>query len=161
MKTTPRTVEWVAALALILVGCGEHDHDHGSSAKGGHHHESAHGGVAVELGEHQFHLDFLHDPAAGTLTAWVMDAHAENFVRVSLPGFEIQIVAEAQTNTVALGAVANASTGETVGDTSMFRGSSEILKGLKRFSGRIGSLELRGTRLPAATFDYPAAPHAH
>lgn len=164
MKSTPRTLGSVIALAMMLAGCGDHnhaDHDHASSAKSGHHHDSAHGGVAVELGDHQFHLDFVHDPAAGTLTAWVMDAHVENFVRVSLPEFEVRIVSDSQTNSVALTAVANASTGETLGNTSMFRGSADQLKGLKKFSGQVGPLELRGTRLPAVSFEYPTPSHRH
>ncbi|MCC7375711.1 MAG: hypothetical protein IT581_13725 [Verrucomicrobiales bacterium] len=163
MKSIPRSLGWIAAFALLLAGCGDHDHAHNQSpsAKGGHHHDSAHGGVAVELGEHQFHLDFLHDAAAGTLTAWVMDAHVENFVRVSLPAFEVRIVAGARTNTISMEAVANASTGETVGSTSMFRARADFLKGLEKFSGQVGPLELRGTHLPAAAFDYPAAPHEH
>lgn len=149
----------VAALSILVAGCGEHDHGQGAATGGGHHHGSAHGGVAVELGEHQFHLDFLHDPTNGVLTAWLMDAHVENFVRVPLRSFEVQIVADNRTNTVTLEAVANAATGETVGETSMFRGSSESLKGLTKFQGHVGSLELRGTRLPAASFHYPASSH--
>ena len=73
------------ALTLALLsgaGCGDHDHDHGSAARGGHKHGSKQGGVAVELGEHQYQLDVLHDPAEGALNAWVMDGHMENFVRI-------------------------------------------------------------------------------
>lgn len=151
----------VAALSFVVAGCGDHDHDHGSSAGEGHHHGSAHGGVAVELGEHQFQLDFLLDPAAGTLTAWVMDGHVENFVRIPLRAFDVQVIAADKTNLVTLEAVANVSTGETVGDSSMFRGGADVLKGLAKFSGRVGPLEFRGTRLPAASFEYPSTPHSH
>ncbi|MBL9138825.1 MAG: hypothetical protein JNK85_23355 [Verrucomicrobiales bacterium] len=161
MKSPHCRFGMVAALSLFVAGCGEHDHDHdhGTAAGSGHHHGSAHGGVAVELGEHQFHLDFLHDATNGALTAWVMDAHVENFIRVSLRSLDVQIVTEGRTNAITLEAVANPATGESVGDTSMFRGTSDSLKGLTKFSGHVGPLEIRGVRLPAASFQYPAPSH--
>lgn len=140
---------------LLLTGCGQ-EAAHTQSSGGGHKHASPHGGVAVELGDHQFHLDFLHDAAAGTLTAWVMDAHAENFVRVNLPSIDVQVAADSQTNTVSLLPVANASTGETATETSQYRAEAPWLKGLSRFTGRIAEVELRGRKFTGISFSYPA-----
>lgn len=144
------------SVTLWLTGCGDPNHAHSSGGGGGHRHQSVHGGVAVELGNHQFHLDFLHDPANGTLSAWVMDAHAENFVRVPLKSFAIHIATADQTNTLTLSAVAQASTGETVGDTSQFRGEAPWLKGLTQFSAQIDAIEIRGQRFANLAFRYPA-----
>jgi hypothetical protein len=42
-----------------------------------HEHISRHGGRLLELGEHEGHVEVLHDAAAGTLKAWVSDADME------------------------------------------------------------------------------------
>jgi hypothetical protein len=39
-----------------------------------HDHEARHGGTVLELGEHEGHLEVVHDEATGTLTAYVSDA---------------------------------------------------------------------------------------
>jgi hypothetical protein len=39
-----------------------------------HSHDPQHGGHVVELGEHEGHLEIVHDDATGTLTAYVYDA---------------------------------------------------------------------------------------
>ena len=145
----------LAVTAGLLAGCDSHDHSAKSSPGGGHHHGSAHGGVAVELGDHQFHLDFLHDPAAGTLTAWVMDAHAENFVRVPLPSFNVEISHGKSNAVVTLSAMANDSSGEKVGDTSQFRGESAALQGVTNFTGTVTDIQIRGFRVSGVTFQYP------
>lgn len=148
----------LAGAAVLFVGCDSHDHTAGQASGGGgggHHHESAHGGVAVELGDHQFHLDFLHEPASGTLTAWVMDAHAENFVRVPLPSFDVTVSTGSTNQVVTLAAVANASTGEKVGETSQFRGVSPVLQGITNFTGTVREVEIRGAKFSGVTFQYP------
>jgi hypothetical protein len=43
-------------------------------AAAAHGHDPQHGGVVLELGEHEGHLEVVHDATAGTLTAWVYDA---------------------------------------------------------------------------------------
>jgi hypothetical protein len=48
--------------------------DGGEAPAEEHDHGPRHGGTVVELGEHEAHLEFLHDAAAGTLTAYVYDA---------------------------------------------------------------------------------------
>jgi hypothetical protein len=39
-----------------------------------HSHEARHGGLVVELGAHEGHLEIVHDEATGTVTAYVYDA---------------------------------------------------------------------------------------
>lgn len=130
----------LAALALTT-GCGDRK---APSAGGGHHHESPHGGTAVELGDHEAHLDVVLDAAAGKLTAYVMDAHAENFVRVPVESFEIIAKLPAGETTLLLKAVANAASGEKVGDTSQFETQSDALKGVAGFAAELKQLAVRG-----------------
>ena len=130
----------LAALALVA-GCDEQK----SSASGGdHHHESPHGGIAVELGDHEAHLDVVLDSAAGKLTAYIMDAHAENFVRIPAESFEIVAKLPAGGTTLALKAVANAATGEKAGDTSQFEAQSDALRGVAGFDAELKQLTVRG-----------------
>ena len=149
-----------AVVAVLVGGCDRHDHDHdhdgAAGASGGHKHASAHGGVAVELGEHEFHLDFVAEPATGTLKAWVMDAHAENFVRVTNAAWGIRIRTSVGDKDLELLAQANAATGEKPGDSSQFEGRADWLKGVERFSAVVPAIELRGRRFEAVRFDYPA-----
>jgi len=129
----------MAALALIT-GCGERER----AASAGHRHESPHGGTAVELGDHEAHLDVVLDAASGKLTAYVMDAHAENFVRIPAESFEIVAKLPAGETTLALKAVANAASGEKVGDTSQFEAQSGALKGVVGFDAELKQLVIRG-----------------
>ena len=147
----------ICAAVLVLTGCGHDDHEMGGGTGTDHHHASAHGGVAVELGEHQYHLDFLHDATHGVLTAWVMDAHVENFVRVATASFPVRVSAGGQTRTVTLTALAKPSTGETAGDTSQFQGEADWLKGLGAFDAVIEEIDIRGNRFRAVAFSYPAS----
>ncbi|HEY0947294.1 MAG TPA: hypothetical protein VGD81_18565 [Opitutaceae bacterium] len=137
----------LVVLGLALAGCGKKagpDADHAGHGAAHHEHAAPHGGTLVEVGEHQFNLEFLHDPAAGKLTLWVLDAHAENFVRI--PMRTIQVIAGdgAVGQTVSLAAVANPATGETVGDTSQFEGTAPWLQDAKTAPVRLPSIEIRG-----------------
>lgn len=118
---------------------GHEGHRHG----GGHAHQPLMGGELVEVGEHQFNLEFKFDAARGVLQAWVLDAHAENFVRVALPAFEV-VEAEGARRTIVLQAVANPISGETVGDTSSFEGAAPWLREIKHFDGVVKAITVRG-----------------
>jgi hypothetical protein len=148
-----------AVTALFFAGCGERDHaghDHG--AGGGHAHDSLQGGVAVELGDHQFHLDLLAVPEAGQLKVFVMDAHVENFVRVPLKSFDLMVEPAGGTpKKLTLEAQANAASGETVGDTSAFLGQADWLKGVTNFTAILPELELRGQTFRGVVIRYPKA----
>ncbi|MGE3310665.1 MAG: hypothetical protein AB7O66_11905 [Limisphaerales bacterium] len=157
MKTSSlisfRAVFALAAPALLGFGCDSHEH--GVASGGGHKHGSAHGGVAVELGDHQYHIDFLADPGTGTLKAWVMDAHAEEFVRVTNATITVKVTVAAAERTLELAARANPTTGETVGDTSEFGGNADWLKGVGSFTAVLPRVELRGKTFTNIAFSYP------
>jgi hypothetical protein len=114
-------------------------HNHGS----GHAHKPLMGGELVEVGDHQFNLEFKYDAARGVLQAWVLDAHAENFVRVSMAAFDVQ-EEEGERRTITLRALGNDITGEKVGDTSSFEGAAPWLKDIKHFDGVVKAIKVRG-----------------
>ena len=154
----------LAAATLLFTACGGHDHAH--SAKGsdghshGHAHTAPHGGLLVELGDHQFNLELLLDRATGTLTAYMLDAHAEDFVRVEWP--ELTLAFTSPTGRfLAIAAVADPLTQETVGNTSQFSAHADWLIDTADYSGTIPALSIKGTPVPAATFILSTAPAHH
>jgi hypothetical protein len=143
----------------MLVGCGkkghDHAHDHSSHSGHGHHHEPPHGGTPVVLGNEAFHLEFVQDPEAGTLTAYVLDAHMEKFVRIGEPSLQLEATFDGKTERLALMPVANTATDETVGDTSQFQASAEWLKRVRNFEAKLTSISVRGSRFENVTFNFP------
>jgi hypothetical protein len=129
-------------LAVIVGGCSRPE----SSSGGGHTHQAPHGGTLVEVGQHAYNLELVRDPAAGKLTAYVLDGHAENFIRISAPAIELTAFTGGEKRALTLRAVANSATGETVGDTSQFEGEADWLKNTGEFPGEIPAIEIRGTR---------------
>lgn len=133
-------------IALVLAGCGKKHDDHAPSAGGhAHVHTAPHGGVLVELGAHQYNLEFVRDSAAGRLTVYALDGHAENFVRLAQPEIGIAVRRGDLGAELGLRAVANPATGETVGDTSQFEATAEFFAGTIPFDAVVKSVTLRGT----------------
>lgn len=144
---------------LLLSACSKksgHDHAHGH-----HHHTAPHGGTLVEIGDHQFNLEFVRDPAAGTLTAYVLDGHAENFVRISAPIIPVMATVGGTSMPLALKATANAATGETVGETSQFVAQADWLKTTEKFDVAIPALEIRGAKFAEVKFNFPKGSDDH
>lgn len=160
---------WILAAAL-LAGCGqkseapaptaaapaapakaseEHDahghagHNHGS----GHVHKALQGGELVEVGEHQFNVELKFDATRGVLQLWVLDAHAENYVRIAATTLTLQ-EEEGAKRTITLRPLANALTGETVGDSATFEGDAPWLREVKHFDGTLKGLKVRGVDFP-------------
>lgn len=134
----------------------------GAQAKPAHHeHHPPHEGALAELGEEFAHLEFTLDPAEGKLTAYALDGEAENSVRLKQPTIRVALKLAkpggARSLDLDLAAVANALTGETVGDTSEFAAASAELKGAASFEGTIREVEIRGSRFRDAHFAFPAA----
>ena len=113
---------------------------------GGHPHTAPHGGTLIELGEHAYNVEFVRDSATGKIIAYILDGHAENFVRIKAPSFTINFTLGADTRELSLRAAANSATGETVGDTSQFEAQADWLRSATGFEAVIPALEIRGTR---------------
>ena len=130
-------------LVCVVTGCGPRD---ASPRSGGHAHTAPHGGTLVELGEHAYNLELVRDPAEGKLTVYVLDGHAENFIRIAAPSIEIVAVAGGERRPLTLKAVANSATGETVGNTSQFEAQADWLKNTAEFPGTLAAIEIRGSK---------------
>jgi hypothetical protein len=141
------------SIVVLLTACSKHDHDHaGDHDHHGHAHTAPHGGTLVEIGEHQFNVELLLDPAAGKLTAWLLDAHAEHFVRSPLPALEVVLQPNGTPRPLTLLPVANSATGETIGNTSQFEATAEWLRGAGPLAGEFPRLEFRGAVFSAVKF---------
>ena len=136
------------------------DHDH---SKAGHSHEhehkhahvAPHGGTAVVLGDEAFHLEFVQDTQLGTLTAYVLDGHMEQFIRIGMPAFAAVLSVEGRTESLVFNAVANLATDETVGDTSQFVAQADWLKQTNRFEAKITGITIRGQTFENVSFRFP------
>jgi hypothetical protein len=154
------------ALTALLIGgpsaCSKTKHDSDSKEGHGHHvHVAPHGGTLVEIGDHQFNLELVRDAATGTLHAYVLDAHAENFVRLPLPALAMIASVGDRKHPLTLQAAANLATGETAGDTSQFSAQADWLKTTASFEVVVPELSIRGTRFEKIAFSFPAATASH
>lgn len=141
------------SLGLTLAACSRSDsHSHSG---GGHVHKAPHGGTLVEVGEHAYNVELVRDAAAGKLTAYILDGHAENFVRIAVPSFELVAITGGAKKALTLTAVANPATGETVGNTSQFEAQADWLKSTGEFPGSITALEIRGTKFQNVALYFP------
>jgi len=140
-------------LIAALAACGKKA-EHDGEKHGAHAHTAPHGGTLVELGEHAYNLELVRDNAAGTLTAYVLDGHAEKFVRIKAPAIDLIAMPGGKFTRIPLQAVANTSTGETVGDTSQFEAKADWLKTADEFAG-IVTLEIRGTKFEQVPYSLP------
>lgn len=150
----PLAFALAGAMAVIVAGCGgdpEGEDKHGH----GHAHAAPHGGTLIELGNHQGNVEFVRDEAASKLTAYLLDAHAENFVRVPLDAFTLKATVAGKEETLTFKPVGNSATGEKPGDTSQFEASADWIKTTPAFTGVIPSLSIKGTTFTDVKFSFP------
>ncbi len=149
---TPSLFPLLTALVAFLAGCAKPaDHALPTTASG-HAHVAPHGGTLVAIGEHTYNLELVRDDDAGKLTVYVLDGHAENFVRIAAPAIELSAIAGGERRTLTLRAVANPATGETVGDTSQFEAQADWIKKAKTFPGEITGLDIRGNKFERVAY---------
>ncbi len=126
-------------ILALLVACGgddhnhehhdhDHDHSHDHDHGHGHAHHASHGGVLIEVGEHEANLEVVHDAEAGVITIYVSGAHAEKPVRIKDEKFPALLQIKKEDVGVVFEAQASALSQETVGDTSIFKTEGEFLK---------------------------------
>lgn len=167
----------LVSTGLILTGCAggeseshdhdhDHDHDHAHhdhtedhSDDHGHDHDhpvkNPHGGILVEVGEHVAHLEVVVEDD-GTVSAYVLDCGGEKGIPIAQEKITLEVKnAEDGTRmSLELQAVASELTGETVGNTSEFRGKSGELAGLSSWVASIPSLEIKGQVFESLSFEY-------
>ena len=119
-----------------------------------HEHKAPHGGTLIAFGEEFAHLEIVLDEKIGKITAYVLDGEAEKSLQISQAEIEIEIEKPKKFKVV-LKAFENALTGEKVGATSEFTATSEELKGLQNFDGKVSLIKIKGTELKSEKFNFP------
>lgn len=176
---------FVGGLCLLVAGCGQQeektsgsspdkheaaaphthdDHHEGEEHSHGHSHAhtAPHDGTLVLMGDHFAFIELVLDSAAGKMTAYVLDGEAEKPVRISQTAIEILILKPDTPemrppvgDLIKLNAAANTLTGETVGDTSEFVVTSDLLKGKDHFDGLVQSVTIKGEEIKGVSFNFP------
>ena len=150
---------WLLLAAAWLLGTGGCSKQDPVAASGTqpvkHEHKAPHGGTPVVLGNEAYHLELVRDAATGTLQAFVLDGEMENFIRTNAPAVEITAIINGAPQTLTLKPVANAATGETVGDTSLFETRADWLKTTSQFDATVKSITIRGTTFTDVKFNFP------
>ena len=144
------------ALIILWTGCSEHVHDENCQSNEGYHvHSPLMGGELIAVGEHGsgYNLEIIIDEL-DRLSIYILDAHAEGFVRISQPTLVVLINENNQSMVLKLDAVADSATGETVGDTSHFRSSNSI-QATTPFEGNIKSLAIGSRKYNQTKISYP------
>lgn len=131
--------------AVMFVGCGgkgdfrevnEQDlvpmEDH-------HHHAAPHGGLLIELGNHQYNAEFVVAETAPRLTIYVLDAHAENPVAVSADA--VSLVLESAEAPLKLNAVPQ--DGEAEGTSSRFEAAESLPETIKTAQDLKGNVTVK------------------
>ena len=126
---------------LFFFSCGEEQQEENNGA---HNHPAPHGGQLVELGEHGsgFNLELvLHEQ--GFLQVYVLDAHVQNFVRISANSIDIEITDQnGNTKNITCEPVADPITGESIGNTSLFT-STERINEILPLKGVINQIDIK------------------
>lgn len=114
-----------------------------------------HGGTAVKLGD-AGQLEFVLDPSSGLLTGYVLNPAGQS-LRIPAKAIDLSVTAPGgQPTALALTSTANGLTGDTVGNSSQFGGTSPVLKGVTAFTGIVKRAEVGGQTLTDVAFSYPA-----
>lgn len=81
-----------------------------------------HGGILLEMGEEQGHLELIHDPKSGKLSIYVLDGKARNSVMIKdAPKVELKTASEAKQ-------IILKATDSKDGKASQFEASDDALK---------------------------------
>lgn len=141
---------------LFAMGCSKKTVESSAGAiPPQHQHTPPHGGTPIVLGDEVYHLELVRDVTNGKLQAYVFDGELENFIRSSVPSFEIAATVNGQPQTLVLQAVPNAATGETVGDSSLFETRADWLKTTSIFDAELKAITIRGTTFTDVKFNFP------
>ena len=148
---------WGCAAAITLGGCG--GKPAATTAVSGpphsHEHKPPHGGTPIVLGHEEFHIELVRDAAAGKLTAYVMDAELENYVRSTATAFDVDVVASPDGRGLVFQAIPNSATGEIIGDTAQFEAQADWLKTTASFDAVLRFLPVRAQHYTNVSFNFP------
>ena len=143
-----------------IIGCGNRpdeivSQDTNPPEHTGHAHTPQNGGVPIVIGNEEFHLELVHASGGSVIRAYVLDGHMEDYVRISQASFEMTIKLTDMERELVFHAVADRATGETVGDTALFRAEAEWLKEVAKFNGVISVITIRSKTFENVEFNLP------
>ena len=113
-----------------------------------------HHGNLLRLGKSFAYVEFVLDPTKGELTLYVLDAQAENPIRLAQEAVRVSGTAVGHPFTVKMDAVDVPETGEKKWDTSVFRGETKDLVGVDHFDGAIFFIRIKGNNFSKTRFKY-------
>jgi hypothetical protein len=115
-----------------------------------------HGGSLVRLGDDVAYLEFVLDPSSGNLTAYVLQGDAWRSQQLPAPGIDLRVTPPGRPAVaVTLEPMANALTGERVGDTSQFAAVVPGLEGQTNFTAVVVKADIKGNVIGDVSFTYP------
>ncbi|MFO0809222.1 MAG: hypothetical protein U0746_11395 [Gemmataceae bacterium] len=140
------TISRYVTLVLVagLVGCGSHSHSHahGDKAKGkdakaeAHPTAGPHGGLLVEWGDEEYHVELVFEPKAKQATAYVLDETAAKSKPIAASSLTLELKLEPPV-TVKLDAKSEAS--DPAGQSSRFTGTHDALGTDKPLEGTLSA----------------------
>jgi len=156
-----KILQHISFVAVLLsFGCDDHSHSHIGESGGHHVHTAPHGGELYELGPHGSGFNFeLFLNQEGKLDLYVLDAHAENFVRIEQSDITISMT-ENNSTILSLKAVPDSATGETIGNTSRFQ-SEKSVKDLLPIKGKIKEIVIGSSSYKDETISFTGNPEKH
>jgi len=166
----------VACGLLLLTGCPsspppakppahddhDHDHDHGHHA---HPEHGPHNGALVMLGGHSAHVEVVLDKATGTVTAYLLDAHAEKPLTTTQGtlemGFRVEKTDAAPDDLPELHALTLTGKPGADGQFSEFTGQADELKGVDAFDASFVVVTVGKDKFEEVKFSYPEGNEHH
>ena len=146
-----------AFLALALGACSaKHDDRHRDDGAHAHTHDAKHGGIAVELGNEEFHVEFTYGDKSGVLQAYILDAHMENYVRIETHSFPASAVIDGNPHALIFTATSSAATGEKPGDSSLFEAPLPPVTGQPALQLSVPTLMVKGRTYTNVSATLPA-----
>jgi len=153
------TIPTTLLAVLALGGCGSDHEAHGAPAAGGHVHDPLFGGTLVELGEHFANLELVFDPRTGTLTLYLLGAHADGVVKGAQERLDLLVEADGARLELAATPQTSALADNQVGRSSQFAVQDDRLKGLASFVLTVRRVELLGSAFTDVVVRYPEESH--
>jgi hypothetical protein len=113
-----------------------------------------HGGTPVIVGSHAYHLELVRDAEKGRLQAYVLDAHADNYVSVPETSFDLVATIGGKPERITLQRTPAA--GKPVSQaSSLFEGTADWVKTATNFNAVIPSITLKGRTFKDVRVSFP------
>jgi hypothetical protein len=112
-------------------------------------HGLPHGGTPVVVGSHGYHLELVRDADKGRLQAYVLDGHADKYVDVPEPSFDLVATIGGKQQRLTLLRIPAAK------ESSLFAGTAEWVKTATNFNAVIPTITLKGKTFKDVKVSFP------